>query len=113
MPSYIATPSLWRTGWRGDKTSGRRPEPRLGGFFRRSPLRTPRTSPHRATGLAARKKFLRPAIRLPCAVKFRALRARSEGGSTQKFGQPLEVPAFASLGGRAAFRLGRCNLSVL
>ncbi len=33
-------------------------------------LEEPETSPQRATGLAARNKFLRLTIRLPCAVKF-------------------------------------------
>ena len=38
-------------------------------------------------------------IRLPFAVKFRALRARPEGGSKLDLEQNLGVPALASLGG--------------
>ena len=40
---------IFSRGERGRKTSGRRPEPRLGASFGEAP-KNPRTSPHRATG---------------------------------------------------------------
>ena len=52
----------------------------------------PETSPQRATGLAERKKFLRPTIRLPFAVKFlESLEPSPKEGSKRGSGQSPEV----------------------
>ena len=50
------------------------------------------TSPNRATGLAARNKFLRLTIRLPCAVKFlEFLEPSPKEGSKRGLGQRPKV----------------------
>ena len=60
MPSYIATPSLWRTGWRCDKTSGRRPEPRLEPSFGEG-SKNSKNFTAQGNRMAGRKEFLRAA----------------------------------------------------
>ena len=57
-----------------------------------SGLEEPETSPQRATGFAARKNSLRPAIRLPFAVKFlEFLEPSPKEGSKRGLGQSPKV----------------------
>ena len=84
MPSYIATPSLWRTGWRCEgKTEdlGAPPRTPLRGLLSEKPPKNPKNFTAKGNRMVERKNVLRAAVRLPFAVKFRALRARSEEGS--------------------------------
>ena len=64
MPSYIATPSLWRTGWRCEgKTEdlGAPPRTPLRGLLSEKPPKNPKNFTAQGNRMVGRKEFLRAA----------------------------------------------------